>query len=98
MSIGERSEHLGRVVADPDQPDVLMVQLTENSLQLDQLRPAIWSPGGAPEKDHERAAPGPPFMQADGLAVGIREAEVGKQLTLCRPDSLVVDVRHAGEV
>lgn len=70
-----------RIVADADQPDPAPLELAFDLLQLNELRLAVGSPGGATVENDQRPTPGAPAMQAHQSAPGIGKLEVGEDLT-----------------
>lgn len=90
LGLSEFAQDGRRIVADADQPDPAALELAFDLLQLNELRFAVGSPGGAAVEDDERSAPGAPLVEPDQLALGIWQLEVGEDLAQGRADQPVV--------
>ncbi|GAC1641803.1 MAG: hypothetical protein NVS9B11_09680 [Candidatus Dormibacteraceae bacterium] len=87
-------QDLGRVVADPDHPDPAPLDLPVYLLQLNELRLAVGSPGGASVEDDQRAPAIAPAVQSHRPPFGIRKLEVGKRVAERRTNLLVISLCH----
>lgn len=87
-------QDFGRVVADPDQPDPAPLELPVYLLQLNELRLAVGSPGGASVEDDQRAPAIAPAVQPHRPPFGIRQLEVGKRVAERRTNLLVIGLCH----
>jgi hypothetical protein len=79
MLCREGGQDLNRIIADRDDGDARSVEVGETALQLDELRPAERSPGGAAVEDDQRSPSRPPGVQVDRLAELIRQQDVGER-------------------
>jgi len=80
VCVRKPAEHVHRVIADGEDGDVRPREVGQAPLQLDELRLAEGSPTGAAVEHHQ----GPPgatrLMEIHGLAMLIRQEDVGEAL------------------
>ncbi len=65
---GELPQDVLPVVADGEYLNVALLEGLQVALQLNELRPAKWSPGGAPVKKHESLTPASCLRKADEVS------------------------------
>jgi hypothetical protein len=92
--LGEAGKHLDSVVADGEEGDPLALEVGEAALQLDELRLAVGSPGGAAVEDDERPPIGAGSVQIDGAAVLIGQHDIGESIADGRTDAAEIDRRE----
>ncbi len=90
---GELGEDRDRIVAHREDRNAFALIVRQTALQLDELRLAERSPGGAAVKEHQRPPRSADAVQVDDDSRSIRQGNIGEPLAETRADLLEVERR-----
>jgi hypothetical protein len=85
------TEHIDGIVTDGEDDNVLAFKVGQTALQLDELRLAEGSPGGAAMEDYQGPTAASGLVQAEGVTMLIWQHHVGKTRTHGRTDRAKVN-------
>jgi hypothetical protein len=87
----ERRQYVYRIIADGKKANSCAFEVRQTALQLNELRLAEGSPGGATMEDHQGTMLASESVQINEMAMLIREDDIRETISDCRANLAKID-------